>query len=255
MVEVEFTRLCARLLHDHRAARTFGAGDAPGEQNARRRAVDGKPQGVRLLGASDQSLSARCDDNIALGRHTMSIESGGQQSNKFQADIVTVQADPIPPTAPGALNTVRVHVRGLPPGERATMFFQVGGAATLANGGATTSVPVNNGLAEVQIRGVHTGEVSVRFELQVALPGFASTQSAVASMWSEASRVGMSRTRGSGERSRLYARFFARPNRAEARIKVDRTLRTLPRCCKCPVVSAGVLPDLASDLAPAPPAR
>jgi hypothetical protein len=134
--------------------------------------VDGSTDGVKVLAASDRSVSAQLDDNLPLGRHTFAIESGGKRSNTFVADVLELVGDPIPPQEVGSLNTVRVHVIGLPPGDTATMAFQVGGAATLANGGSEIVVPVKNDEANIQIRGIRRGQSLVRFKLDVAIPGY-----------------------------------------------------------------------------------
>lgn len=135
--------------------------------------MDGKPDGVQTLGISDESVAARFGNDVPLGRHRMSVMSNGKNSNEFTAVLVTVMGEPLAPSTPGQVNTVRVHIDGLPPDQSASMAFQVGGAATLLDGGSTTTVPVKDGIAQIQIRGVHAGQALVRFTLLMTAPGFA----------------------------------------------------------------------------------
>ncbi|MBV8367183.1 MAG: hypothetical protein JO194_11890 [Candidatus Eremiobacteraeota bacterium] len=131
--------------------------------------IDGRPTGADVVGASNRSISARLEDDLTLGRHTFAIQSDGKRSNAFEADVLEITPDPLPTQHVGSVNTVRVHVIGLPLSDSATMTFDVGGAATLLDGGSQVTVPVKNGVAEIQIRGVRSGESLVRFRLQVEL--------------------------------------------------------------------------------------
>jgi hypothetical protein len=87
-------------------------------------------------------------------------------------DLVTLSRDPLPPMEVGVPVPVTVHVGGLPAGHTATMHFEVGGAAQLANGGTTADVPVTAGIATVTVRGVRAGATVLRYTLHVAIPGF-----------------------------------------------------------------------------------
>jgi hypothetical protein len=138
--------------------------------------LDGGENGIRTVGTSDESTAALIDDNVSLGEHWISVESDGKMSNKFPADVLSVTGEPLPNSVPGQVSAVRVHVEGLPAGHTARMAFQIGGVATLLDGSSETTVPVVNGLAEVQIRGVHSGKALVRFRLLVAIPGFWQAQ-------------------------------------------------------------------------------
>ena len=133
--------------------------------------IDGRADGANVVATSDRSVSAQLNDDLPLGRHTFAIESGGKRSNVFQADVLDIAPEPVPPQQVGSVNTVRVHVFGLPPQDTATMTFHVGGAAALINGPAEATVPVKDGLAQIQIRGVHSGESLVQFKLTVVMPG------------------------------------------------------------------------------------
>jgi hypothetical protein len=135
--------------------------------------LDGKPDGVQTLAASDESLSARFANDVPLGRHRMSIESSGKRSNEFSAVLVSIVGEPLMPVKTGQVSMVRVHVEGLPPNQSASMVFHVGGASTLATGGSTMTVPVKDGIAQVQIRAVHPGQTQIQFTLLMSLPGFA----------------------------------------------------------------------------------
>ncbi|HEV2909775.1 MAG TPA: hypothetical protein VGX02_10920 [Candidatus Eremiobacteraceae bacterium] len=138
--------------------------------------LDGGENGIRTVGTSDESTAALIDDNVSLGEHWISVESDGKLSTKFPADVLSVTGEPLPNSVPGQVSTVRVHVDGVPAGHTAHMAFQIGGVATLLDGSSETTVPVVNGLAEVQIRGVHSGKALVRFRLLVAIPGFWQAQ-------------------------------------------------------------------------------
>lgn len=133
--------------------------------------LDGKPSGVKTLAASNNSVVAQVADDTAQGRHSFAIESGGRRSNAFQADIVSLTAEPLPLSHPGTVETVRVHVNGLPAGDTATMDFQISGSSVLAAGGTKTTVPVVNGVASVQIRGIRAGQALMQFVLNVRLAG------------------------------------------------------------------------------------
>jgi len=134
--------------------------------------LDDKTINVQTLAASDQSLKARIGDVTPLGRHTVSLASGQQTSNAFPTDIVTLRADPVPPSQVGTVQTLSVHTLGLPATDPATMAFTIGGSAELADGGSSITVPVTNGVAQVQIRGVRAGAALLRFLLHAKIAGF-----------------------------------------------------------------------------------
>lgn len=134
--------------------------------------LDGTTTGVDTLAASDVSVKARLADDVQLGRHSIGLQSNGKKSNAFPADVVSLRADPIPPGEPGAVETLTVHCDGLPPGDAATMTFTIGGAAQLVSGQETETVPVEDGVAKVQIRGTHGGAALVRFHLHTQIRGF-----------------------------------------------------------------------------------
>jgi hypothetical protein len=134
--------------------------------------LDGQPSGIETLASSDMSVKGRFADDVGLGRHSVSLESSGKQSNAFPTDVVTLRTDPVPPGEPGTVETLTVHCDGLPPADAATMSFAIGGAAQLASGEQTTTVPVENGVASVNIRGVRPGAALVRFHMRASIPGF-----------------------------------------------------------------------------------
>ncbi|HEV2262782.1 MAG TPA: hypothetical protein VGR69_10895 [Candidatus Rubrimentiphilum sp.] len=131
--------------------------------------VDGHALGADTLAASDRSIKARFADNEPLGRHSISVASGTKRSNSVKADLVTLRADPLPPSETGSVQTLRVHVDGLPRTDRGTMYFHIAGSARLESGGENTSVPMTNGIAEVRIRGEHAGPALVNFTLHALL--------------------------------------------------------------------------------------
>jgi hypothetical protein len=131
--------------------------------------VDGRSTGTDTLAASDRSIKARFASDEPLGRHVISVRSGHQRTNGVKADLVTLRADPVPPGGTGSVRTLRVHVDGLPRGDRAIMSFHIAGSARLENGEENATVPVQDGIAEVRIRGEHAGEAIVQFGLHAAL--------------------------------------------------------------------------------------
>jgi hypothetical protein len=74
---------------------------------------------------------------------------------------VTLTVDPIATSEVGTVQTVRVHVHGLSTGN---MLFEVSGAAQLLNGQSSVTVPVKDGIAEVQIRGTSKGAAAVKYQ-------------------------------------------------------------------------------------------
>jgi hypothetical protein len=135
-------------------------------------ALDGDTSNVQTLAASDRSVKARVTDDTPLGRHVVSIEDGATQANQFPMDLVTLQADAIPAAEPGSTVPLTVHVIGLPDGDEATMDFLVSGAAQLAGGGDSTTVPVEGNTAVVQVRGVRPGAALVKYHLHAKIAGF-----------------------------------------------------------------------------------
>lgn len=75
---------------------------------------------------------------------------------------VTMTVDPIAPSEVGSVQTVRVHVHGLMTGQ---MLFEVSGAAQLLSGQSSVTVPVENGIAQIQIRGISKGQAAVKYQL------------------------------------------------------------------------------------------
>lgn len=134
--------------------------------------MDGSNANVETVAASNMETKGQLADGTSLGRHTFAVRSDKTVSNTMPADVVALRADPIGVAETGAVQTVTVHVDGLPASDSGTMYFQVGGAAQLLDGGSTTSVPVTNGIAQVQIRGIHAGAALVRFKLHAQIPGF-----------------------------------------------------------------------------------
>ena len=134
--------------------------------------LDGRE--ITTLGASNNSAVVQVPPNTTLAPHALVLESANKKSPALQVAIVKLTPEPVAPSEPGVVQTVRVHVEGLAPQTQATMFFEVGGAATMAGGGTTARVPVTNGLAGVQIRGTHSGQALLRFRLSVKSAQFVS---------------------------------------------------------------------------------
>jgi hypothetical protein len=127
--------------------------------------VDGKE--LEPLSASDTSVTARLPQGTALGSHRIGIQSGGVKSNSFTADVVKLVSDPVGPMHSGSKATVVVHVEGVPVGQKAMMHFEVSGAAKLRSGSEAVDVPIRNGAAQVEIEGVHPGELRVKYVMSV----------------------------------------------------------------------------------------
>ena len=130
--------------------------------------IDGRSEGILTAAASTTSIEGELDPNTSEGRHRLRLVSNGQPSNELPFDAVTLVAHPLPPTATGSVETLTIEVHGIG-NDPASMLISVSGAATLAGGGTTTSVPVHDGIVEVQLRGTHAGAADVRFKLAVKI--------------------------------------------------------------------------------------
>lgn len=134
--------------------------------------MDGGAQGVDTLGASDRSVVAKLHDDVPLGPHLMSVQSGALASNAFSADVVRLRFDPFGALKPGEVQPVTLHVDGLPRDQVAKATFTVSFNATLESGGRTTTVPVENGSARIRIRAQQPGKLFISSTLTVDLPDF-----------------------------------------------------------------------------------
>jgi hypothetical protein len=139
--------------------------------------VDKGAARAELLAASDRSVVAQFERNTPLGRHEVALQTGGTRTNRFPCDLVALVFDPLKPLGLGSVAPVTVHVVGLPTGEAATIQFTVTGAATLASGALSTTLPLQNQSATIQIRGVRPGTLVVTSTLNAALPQFSNEQS------------------------------------------------------------------------------
>ena len=135
--------------------------------------VDGSYLPADTVAASDRNVKALLRSTTALGRHRISLVSRNDDlmpptvthSNSVPVDIVALRADPVAPSETGTVETLTVHVAGLPSRDSASMYFSVSGSARLENGGETAQVPVVNGIAQVRIRGEHSGPALIKFHL------------------------------------------------------------------------------------------
>ncbi|GAC1393011.1 MAG: hypothetical protein NVSMB31_11850 [Vulcanimicrobiaceae bacterium] len=127
---------------------------------------------LTTLAVSDTSLTARLSDDVPLGRHFLTLDTSEQFANEVPIDLVTLQADPIPPAESGSIVPLTVHIAGLPETDSATMDFQVAGAAELADGGEIKlGVPVVDNSAHVLVRGIRPGQAAVKFHLRAMING------------------------------------------------------------------------------------
>jgi len=133
--------------------------------------IDGSTVGISTRAVSNESIEGELDPGVAEGRHVITVLSGGGSSNPMPADVVTLIPHPLPPSEPGTVETLVIECHGLG-SDPATMAIAVSGAATLASGGDQTTVPVVDGVAQVQIRGVRAGAAIARFRLHVRIPGY-----------------------------------------------------------------------------------
>ncbi len=131
--------------------------------------VDGNSLAANTVAASDMNVKALLHDDIGLGRHSIALQSGGKRSNAIAADVVELHAQAPPPGETGSVQTLAVRVDGLPAGDSAYMNFSVSGSARLEDGGETTRVPVENGVAQVRIRGEHAGPALISYKLEAEL--------------------------------------------------------------------------------------
>jgi len=69
----------------------------------------------------------------------------------------------------GTVTKIRVHVEGVPTGQKPTVHFEVSGAARLRDGAPRADAPVKNGIAEVTIQGVTAGQLVVRYQVQMPM--------------------------------------------------------------------------------------
>jgi hypothetical protein len=132
--------------------------------------LDGRP--VTPLGVSNNSAVIQVPSDTSLANHVLVMQSGDKKSEALQIAIVRLSPEPVAPSSPGVVQTVRVHVDGLAPGAQAKMYFDVGGAATMLSGGTSAATAVIGGVATVQIRGTRAGQALLRFHLSVSNPEF-----------------------------------------------------------------------------------
>src|SRR5271165_877294 len=141
-----------------------------GDPRASKLLLDGSDRGVDTLASSDRALVGKIQDGTQPGFYRASFASGSQHSNDLPTSIVRVTYDPIPTLKPGSTTMVRMHIQGIRPQDAAIVIFNVTGAAKLADGGTTASVPVKDDLAQVLIRGVTPGELNISTDLEVHQP-------------------------------------------------------------------------------------
>ncbi|HXM17988.1 MAG TPA: hypothetical protein VN934_04185 [Candidatus Tumulicola sp.] len=134
--------------------------------------LDGSDNNVDTLAASDRSMVGKIHDGAAPGAKMVSVVSDGRALNAFSTRVVVQRFDPLPPLKQGSVASVTLHIEGLGPQDTAVVVFSVSGAADLATGGTTASVPVRDGIATVRIRGVRAGALNVSTELKVSSPDF-----------------------------------------------------------------------------------
>ncbi len=134
--------------------------------------LDGSDKNVDTEAASDRSVVGKIRDDATLGSKAVGVKTDGRLTNTFSALVVRQRFDPLPPLKSGSVVSVTMHIDGLRPQDTAVVIFTVGGAATLADGGATATVPVKDGVVTVRIRGVHAGTLNIRTDLEVTSPDF-----------------------------------------------------------------------------------
>ncbi|MBV8171202.1 MAG: hypothetical protein JO219_04635 [Candidatus Eremiobacteraeota bacterium] len=132
--------------------------------------LNGSDRNIDTLASSDRALVGKLHDATQPGFYRTSFSSGNQHSNDMPTSVVRVTYDPLPPIKTGQVEPVRMHIDGLRPQDAAVVIFNVGGAATVADGSTTATVPVKDGLAEVLIRGVRPGALEVVTDLEVHQP-------------------------------------------------------------------------------------
>ena len=136
--------------------------------------LDGQAGGADLLAASDRSVVAQFHHDATLGRHNFALAMPHALTNAFPCDLVSLVFDPLKPLRVGSMATVTVHVLGLPSTDAATIKFVVTGAAAIAGGAPSVTLPVSNQSAAIQIRGVRAGQLVVTSTLDAGLPQFSN---------------------------------------------------------------------------------
>ena len=136
--------------------------------------LDGQP--MRTLAVSDNSALVRFDSATPLGHHDLVMQTGTQQTSPLTIAVVKLTPHPLPPASPGVTVTATIEVAGLTPADAATMEFAIDGdAAQIVGGGTTRTVPVTNGVAQLQLIGKHAGQILLHFHLIVKNPQFAGS--------------------------------------------------------------------------------
>ena len=135
--------------------------------------LNGQP--MKTLAVSDNSALVRIDSATALGHQQLVMRTGTQQTAPLTIAVVKLTPHPIPLARPGVKVTARIDVAGLAPSDGATMDFALeGDVFQIVGGGTTRTVPVINGVAQLQLIGRHAGEAFLRYQLHVKNPQFVS---------------------------------------------------------------------------------
>ncbi|MBV8172775.1 MAG: hypothetical protein JO219_12685 [Candidatus Eremiobacteraeota bacterium] len=131
--------------------------------------LDGSQSSVDTLAASDISIVGKLHDTAPLGRHMFSVQSGEHRTNGVSSDIIAVSFTPLAPLKQGEVQPLGMRVEGVGR-DPAVARFDVTGAATLADGSTTTTVPLVDGQAQVAIRGERPGQLQIRVTIEVQTP-------------------------------------------------------------------------------------
>ena len=131
--------------------------------------LDGSTADVDTLAASDSSIVGRLRDTAALGKRVVSVQSGTRRTNGFKTYIIALTFSQLTPLQPGDVEQLSMQVEGLGK-DPAVARFDVIGAASLADGSPSTTVPIVDGRSEVTLRGQRPGQLQISVTIDVQMP-------------------------------------------------------------------------------------
>lgn len=129
--------------------------------------IDGKAGAAVIRASSDRSIVATISNELALGRHTVGV-SIGTLSVSVPAVFVRTKISVTGPDDYRLPRTVTLGVDGLG-NSRASVTFDAGNNAVLANDQETITVPVADGQADTTVKAKGPGQVNLRWQLHVDL--------------------------------------------------------------------------------------
>lgn len=129
--------------------------------------IDGKAGAAVITASSDRSIVATISNELAPGRHTVGVSTGNLNVS-IPAVFVRTKISVTGPDDYRLPRTVTLGVDGLG-NSRASVTFEVGNNAVLANNQETITVPVADGQADTTVKAKGPGQVNLRWQLHVDL--------------------------------------------------------------------------------------